>query len=661
MTRKSSGSAPTAYRADIDGLRAVAVLLVLAFHFRLVPGSEAGFIGVDIFFVISGFLITSILKRQLDEGTLSLASFYVGRVRRLAPALIATLVLVLAAGSLLLFPEDLISLTQQALASQFYVSNVYYWRNVNYFGLRMNDVFLLHMWSLAVEEQFYLLYPLALWGVHRYQRKRFWAAVALALLISFALNIIFVARKPEATFYLLPTRAWELLTGALLVLAEARRARSRLADEMLSLFGVGLLAAALVGYREDIRFPGYFALLPVVGTACLMLGGVRRTTLTSRVLSFAPIRYVGKISYPLYLVHWPLNIFAGRWMAGRYHLGQRFAMFAVSLLLAAALYHLVENPVRRRNLLALNGHLLRAYAAGLAVTLLIFFVVQQTDGLPQRFPREAIRLAAYVNDKSPPLSECKFTGEAPLSDASFCKIGKPGSQPTWLVYGDSHAWAAYAVFDEWLTLKDEAGLFMFRQACPPLLGLHLLGDEGICHAFNLSIATFLRRHADVSNVVLVSAWREALEGRLTTAPDLLLSKQASLRLFDEQFSATLTYLHDIGKQIYVWEPVPGARGSVPVVMARAVLDDEPARLEFTRKRYMAEMDFFFKALKRNRHLIAASFSPSDALCRSGRCAAAIDGQPAYFDNSHITRSTRDFWVRMLQDSEVHRRIGEPGE
>ena len=652
MTQDTAAPPSTAYRADIDGLRAVAVLLVLVFHFDLVSSGKAGFIGVDVFFVISGFLITSIVKRQLDNGAFSIAAFYLGRVRRLAPALLAVLLMVLVAGAVLLFPDDFVELSRQVLVSQFYVANLYYWRNVNYFGLGTGNVFLLHTWSLAVEEQFYLLYPLAILCVHKYWRRYFWVAIAIGLLASFALNIAFVWRKPELTFYLLPTRAWELLAGALVPVVALTWRRTRAADQLLGAFGIGLIAAAVVYYRTDFRFPGFFALLPVAGAVCLLLSGGSSVTLTSRCLSLAPITYIGKISYPLYLVHWPVNVLASRWWTGeQYVAGLRLAMFAVSILLAAAVYHLVENPIRHRRLLAVNKRLMLGYAAGLGTTVAMFALVMASSGLPQRFPDEVSRLASYVNDKSPPLKECAFVGQALSKDSSFCRIGASTDKPKWLVYGDSHAWAAYEAFDKWLKLKGESGLFMYHHSCPPVMGLHVFGDKGRCFDFNRSVADFLSTHVDVSNVVLVSTWRQADEARLSTAEDIHLSREQSVGLFDEKFSKTLAYLNRIGKHVYVWEPVPGASQSVPIAMARAALGNRPADIEFTLERYLSENAFFFSALEKNRRWVTVSFSPSEALCRNGRCAVTIGGVPAYFDNAHITRSPSDFWARMMQRSE----------
>ena len=259
-----------------------------------------------------------------------------------------------------------------------------------------------------------------------------------------------------------------------------------------------------------------------------------------------------------------------------------------------------------------------------------------------------------MNDRSPPLAECEFSGDksARQSALPLCAIGTAGQAPRWLVYGDSHAWAAHAVFDRWLKLRGEAGLFVYRNSCPPLVGLHLFGDGGRCHAFNEAVIEHLRQHAGIDHVALVSTWLQASEGKLTTAADRLLSREASIELFADRFAGTMSALHGMGKQTYLWEPVPGARHSVPQAMAQAARPGRPADIEFSRDQYRATFAFFFAALDRNRALVSHTFSPSDALCASGRCLVSLNGVPLYFDNAHIARSPVDFWMRVLQRSEL---------
>jgi peptidoglycan/LPS O-acetylase OafA/YrhL len=642
--------APLKYRPDIDGMRAFAVLLVLVFHFSLVPGGEAGFLGVDVFFVISGFLITTILKKQLDIGTFRLGTFYVNRIRRLAPALFVVLLMVMSAGALYLFPNELIELSKQVLFSQLYVANIYYWRNINYFGLGVHDVFLLHTWSLAVEEQFYLIYPVCLWLVNRHLKTYFWAAIVLGYIVSFSLNILFVGQKPEATFYLLPTRAWELLTGALVPLVASKWERNKRTDEIFGLIGAALVVIGVASYRSDFHFPGFYALLPTLGAACLLLSGQDGATSISKFLGRAPIVYIGKISYSMYLVHWPVNVFADL-LIRDYSLSWRLAMFGLSIVLAGVVYHTVEDPLRHQRYLGTNRKLLLGYLTGLATSMSFFVVVHITGGLPQRFPEEVVRLASFVHDTTAPLSECEFAGQPLTGRTSFCQIGLEDQTPTWLVYGDSHALAAHAAFDKWLKLNGQSGLFIFRHSCPPLNGVHLFGDKDNCFAFNQAVTRFIESHIELSNIVLVSTWRQAIEGRLSTSSQTLPTKEESIQLFTDQFSRTLEQLHGWGRHVYVWEPVPGARKSVPLELARAVWQHRPADIEIDLAEYLSDNRFFFGALQKNRRWISASFSPSQTLCNTGKCAVEHDGNPLYADNNHITKSTADFWVRILERDE----------
>ncbi len=635
------------YRPDIDGLRAIAVLLVLVFHFDLVPGGKSGFIGVDVFFVISGYLITSVVKKQLENGSFSIGTFYLNRIRRLAPALFAVLLLTLIAGLALLFPTDLLELSRQILFSQLYVANIYYWKSVSYFGLSASDVFLLHNWSLALEEQFYLLYPLSILLIYRYQKKHFWRFLCLGFCISFVLNVLLVYDKPEATFYLLPTRAWELLAGALIPFLSLRAGLHEITKELLGVIGVALILAAVLGHQDTIQFPGFFALLPVVGATCLILAGREEPSYVSRVLSLAPIVYIGRISYSLYLVHWPINVLSGSVFGEGYSLVLRWTMFFVCVVVAAFIYHGIEDPVRRRRSLRSDRSMKLGYFAGLAATLVVFLTVQLTHGLPNRYPENVLRIANFVNDKTVPLIECQFSGGTLENRKDFCHIGLSTQPPTWIVYGDSHTWAAHEIFENWLSQNGQSGLFIYLHSCPPVIGVHIKRDKGACFAFNNAVAKFLSNDTDIRKVILVSTWRQALEGRLSELPDVESSKKESMALFESRFATTLRRLRKMGKEIYVWEPLPGARGNVPIVLARAALTGDATDIRIRRDEYYSTYDYFFRALKDNNINVAKSFSPSAALCDAEFCSIVVDGSPVYFDNGHITKTLSPFWIKEI--------------
>jgi peptidoglycan/LPS O-acetylase OafA/YrhL len=642
-------SSTLTYRPDIDGLRAIAVLLVVIFHFKLVSGGKSGFIGVDIFFVISGFLITAIITKQLDAGRFSFRSFYLHRIRRLAPALFAVLILVMLAGSFTLFPAELVELSKQVLASQLYVANIYYWKNISYFGLNADNVYLLHTWSLAVEEQFYLIYPLVVFLVYRHFKRYLWVVLALALAASFFLNLLFVAAKPEATFYLLPTRAWELLVGSMALYMTTRYSASRNVNELLGIVGIGLIAVGVVTFHEGIHFPGAFALIPTLGAACLIVSGSSTGTYVSRMLSVRPVVYIGRISYTLYLVHWPMNVFSKQIFGPDYTESLRILMFLFSIVLSMVIFHAIENPVRNGRLLSTSGRIAMTYFSGLTVTFVLVTAVNLTNGLPNRFPDEVIRLANFVEDKSDDMPECEYHGKPLEHQDQFCRIGVRGKSPEWLVFGDSHAWANHDAFDKWLASRGQAGLFMFRNSCPPISGVHIYGDQGSCFAFNNAISSFLEKKSTVHNVLLVSTWRQAIEGRLSTSSDLRITNDESVKLFDRRFAASLQSIHDQGKRVYIWEPVPGARDSVPIALATAAKLKRVPEIEFSRDEYFSDFDFFFKAERKQAMYITQSFSPSAALCGSGSCKVALNGNPLYFDNAHASKSSANFWATMLAD------------
>jgi peptidoglycan/LPS O-acetylase OafA/YrhL len=638
------------YRADIDGIRAVAVMLVVVFHFHLVPGIKSGFIGVDLFFVISGFLITSIVQRQLDSGTFRLTTFWVHRVRRLAPALVATTVLTLCAGWLWLLPVEFTNLAQQTIAAQLYFANIFYWRNVNYFGLQAHDVYLLHTWSLAVEEQFYIFFPIALLLISKvaFAKRRLTTVLACMTLCSFALNLYFVGTKPEATFYLMPTRAWELLAGSLLALFVARRDRSHpVIANATGFAAVALLAIALLTYREDISFPGVFALLPVASGVLFILSGSLGESLTSQTLSRPWLTYFGKISYPLYLVHWPVNVFATTRLGSTYTWQWRLGMLVLSIALAAAIFHGVEGPIRRWLENKKTGRVLSWYVASLTCAVAASIFVTQTQGVPKRFPESVLTLANYSRDLPPARSECAFSGTVELDVQSMCRLGDQRVQPKWFVYGDSHAWAASASVDIWLKKTGQSAVFMFLHSCPPLKGVYVFRQGATCFDSNAAAVGLLAKTPSLSHVFLISTWHQAAEGILTTQPEKLLSKNDSLALFSRQFIQTTEQLRKVGKLVYVWEPLPGARVSVPQSMARSAMTSTDEKIDFSEDEYRADFSFFFAALEKQRGVLAGQFSPSRELCGSGLCVSAVNGAPLYYDNAHLAFSQRQFWADAL--------------
>src|SRR5215471_5754383 len=337
-----------AYRADIDGMRAVAIIVVVLFH-AFPTKVHGGFVGVDIFFVISGYLISGIILRSVAAGGFDFLLFYARRVKRLFPALALVFAASLAFGWFALFPEELKHLGQHMAAGAAFVGNFLLWTEAGYFDSASELKPLLHLWSLAIEEQFYLIFPLTIWAMWR-ARIRTLPVLVVLILISFTLNVIIVAIDPVAAFFLPHTRFWELLAGALLAALEISRGARAEPDarrwkELWSSLGLLLVVAAAFGINRNKAFPGFWALFPVVGTWLLIWSGPD-TWVSRKILAVRPMVWIGSISYPLYLWHWPLFSFARIVASDTPSPEARTALEACSVALAWLTYRFVERPIR---------------------------------------------------------------------------------------------------------------------------------------------------------------------------------------------------------------------------------------------------------------------------------------------------------------------------
>ena len=338
--------ATTLYRPDIDGLRAIAILLVLFFHggFRYLSG---GFVGVDIFFVISGFLITGIILRETNTGGFSFADFYSRRIRRICPALFLVLTLSIIAALFLLVPQDLQLLGRSLGGAVFFYANWHFYNHVGYFDGPAAEKPLLHTWSLAVEEQFYLVWPLLFIALHHFVSRKALPHVILALLcLSLAASQYILQKDAAAAFYLLPYRAWELLLGAYIAFLYTQ-APSKIIATSFGVLGVAAIAYAAVFFDTATPFPGIHSLIPCAGAALLIFGGQRSNIVSSFVLGAKPLRFIGKISYSLYLIHWPLFSLTRMTLDRDTTQGEGLIIIAVSVVAATLSWRFVKSPARR--------------------------------------------------------------------------------------------------------------------------------------------------------------------------------------------------------------------------------------------------------------------------------------------------------------------------
>jgi peptidoglycan/LPS O-acetylase OafA/YrhL len=489
------------YRPDIDGLRAIAVMLVVNFHAfpEAMPG---GFIGVDIFFVISGFLITGIIARELSEKRFSLIGFYNRRIRRIFPALIVVLCAVLVMGWLWMLPHAYAQLSSDVFASAAFAANIALMLQSGYFDIESAKKPLLHLWSLGIEEQFYLAWPLVLMLAARW-RAGLLAVACIIALAAFILNVALIGYDPVATFYLPFTRAWELLVGAVLALTWSRIDQSGAASNWRAGAGLALIVAAVAVLNVHRAFPGWWALLPVAGSALLLSAPASRVNRT--LLSWPPMVWIGLISYPLYLWHWPLLVFPAIVKFEPLTLVERELALLASALLSWGTYAFIEKPLRfggRREFKAV------ALGAAMAAVALAGVIVYAGRGFDFRLPAE-IRAMADVPEQNAQwrVGKCIIDLSGQRNFADECV--ERNRRPLLLLWGDSTAGALMPGLLKAQATRKFGIAQLTASSCVPILNIDIATTPN-CRANNDRVLA-LARQLKPEIILLQGTWEKNLD------------------------------------------------------------------------------------------------------------------------------------------------------
>jgi peptidoglycan/LPS O-acetylase OafA/YrhL len=637
-------SARPGYRADIDGLRAVAVLSVLAFHYG--AGIRGGFTGVDVFFVISGFLITQVLATEIAAGKFSVVGFYDRRMRRILPALLTMLAAVLLAGRLLLSPGDYVSLANSTAAAAFGVSNFFFHAHTGYFDQVADLMPLLHTWSLAVEEQFYVVWPLLLLALAAVSsRIPVAATLGVIVVIGCAGSIAYFQYFPKAAFYMALPRAWELALGALLAFLPAL---SRAVGEIAALLGLVLIA---IGFTiSPGKFPGQFALYPCVGAA-LIIWPRAQTTISSRLLgSLAPI---GLISYSLYLWHWPVWVYFRIYINnGQPSAAEAIALAIASIILATLSYRYVERPFRKPLWSAP-----RTVAAGFACVVTIFcasMYVDSADGLPQRLPAEAQAMRSLDVMWEWPCKDSAIEGIPGL----YCVFGAPWqtAKRKTMIWGDSHAQHFAPILDA-INADPERSFLVFA-GCPPVLGdeLSLVIPDAEryadrCKRYYSNGVKLLKEDTSITRVIFTSNWYE-LPWRIqgNSLHGLPAMSSALTKLITETSAPDRRFLL-IGMVPHLpAEIVECAIRDSSKLLRRPCVSVVRASDALAVKQTTAPTDAMLVEVANALPNVAAII-PSEKLCRNDACEVSLDGEFLYRDQGHIRRNLhlqtkRDFADRI---------------
>ncbi|HET9862027.1 MAG TPA: acyltransferase family protein [Steroidobacteraceae bacterium] len=623
--------AESPYRPDVDGLRAIAVAAVILFHAG-VPEAAGGYVGVDVFFVISGFLITRWLdSRMAQPPGAMLREFYVRRARRILPALLLVMALAAIAALWLLQPAHLEAFGRIMAPAALMLGNFGAWRNGGYFGWNASDMPLLHLWSIGVEEQFYLLYPVLLLLISRLVPRWRRPLLAAGLVLSFSLCLWAARDHAPANYYLLPTRAWELLAGALVALGAWPRMRGRLARETAAMLALAVIVVTSWQYTKTYTYPGPLTLLPVLATAQLIATGEQGGSLAGRMLSWRPLVFTGLISYSLYLWHMPLFGLFRYWNIFELTAWQIAGLCVFLYLLSAASWKLVEIPFRRRKLLPRD----RAFWYAAAATSLALFAV----GVQMRYEFGTQRRLAGLARANPDVdvlvrqraARCMDVDLAQIRRGELCRFGpRRGAQGRVLVWGDSHTWALVGLFKELAESERLQVNVAQYPACRPLIGAESRRE---CSEFNLAMVDAVKA-LDPGLIVLSAYWNNPkmplhVDARHTDDP----------WPFSLALQETLRRVRAPGRQVCVIKTVPRLRypGEYAMYMARRRGISADFLALPRASAYAQDRGFESVVDALQARGLLTSVDPKRVLCPDDRCRYRLeDGTPIYMDDNHVS-------------------------
>jgi len=666
MRTLNSNKAKLEYRAEIDGLRAVAVLAVILFHAGY-QSFGGGFVGVDVFFVISGYLITAIILKEVESGEFTITRFYERRVRRILPALYCVLCLTFPVAWLLLTPSQLTSFGKSVAAIAAFVPNLLFWKTSGYFDQSAAENPLLHTWSLGVEEQFYILFPVGLAFVARFGRKTAVASIGVAAFLSFLLSEMLWRNGHAMTgFYLAPSRAWELLLGSAVALASSDKPVHVRAPEwmnnLLSVCGAISILIAIAFFSEDTPTPSWYALAPTVGAALIIAFGSQKTWV-GRLLSIRALVGIGLISYSAYLWHQPLYVFfrihqfqspTGLWAA---------ALAFTSLLLAFLSWRFVERPFRDRKAIG-RSRLFTGAGVATGVLFLGGSAAFVTGGFPSRFVVPAGLDSSFA--RSSRVDECR---EPVYNDAeAFCTVNGSAIPQSFAVYGDSHALALLPAFESAANQLKINGVFAFMPGCPPFLGVYGLRNDSKrfeCYDFNNRVAGYVSS-MNVEVVYLVGRWTYYTDGGydgkewsyIGLSPRDGKDAATSRNAFEQGLARTVDFYVQRGIQVYLINQVPQQLHDPKAVYYRAYKGMRPyetvRRLSVSKEDHQRLQQYVHSLFSRYNNPALRVLSLDAAFCDDVTCAIGSAEKSYYFDDDHLSVAGSASAVNVIEASMRHR-------
>lgn len=646
------------YRSDIDGLRAIAVLSVVFFHAGI-PGFSGGFVGVDVFFVISGYLITSLILNDIENGCFSFKKFYLRRAKRIFPALIVMLAITSVAALFILYPVELKKFGRSLGHTTYSASNFYFAKDSGYFSAPAIDKPLLHTWSLAIEEQFYIIFPLILaLLIPRIGRSGVVRTLSILAIGSLLVGEYFVQHASEKAFFMPHVRAWELLLGGILAFEQNRLRVGHGTAFLLSLLGIIAIIFSISAIKATTPFPGLNAVLPCVGAALLLLAGGKQNTIVQDIIALSPMRFIGRISYSLYLWHWPL------FSLTHYQLGrapdaiETAALIIASFILAILSWSFVEQPIRNSAIGSVNP--LRGIAAigYYFIPFAIFgIVLSATGGLPSLLSANALEAYNKVMKTRKLFKRCHAAAKDKIVN-SGCEFGSLANNKTYdvVMWGDSHALHFIPTLENVVKDAGLSGVTIWQHACAPLRNTKVLNHDGslLCEDRDLIIDEFLKSNANVKAIIIFARWSMYANGikYITNSEHGDLSIDTTKIVMKEELQKTVNHFRSKGLEVVV----VGQASEFPHTSLRCNLRKikYPDSSQDCSLSYDAELDKYIGYTNEvianlDSKSIFTRIFPHEFICSKTTCDSMVNGIILHYDGNHLTPDASALFAPFFQE------------
>jgi peptidoglycan/LPS O-acetylase OafA/YrhL len=646
------------YRPDIDGLRAIAVLAVLFFHTNI-PGFSGGFVGVDIFFVISGYLITSILLNDINEGTFSFARFYERRIRRIFPALFPVIAFTVVVGAYLLDQTAFQDFGKSITATTLFSSNILFWRNSGYFDTPSLQKPLLHTWSLAVEEQFYIFFPIALVFIKKYLNRKYLMWLLFAGILSLSANLFGVYNHPTATFYLVPFRAWELLVGSILALRIFPNLSSVLIRNIFSAVGMGLIIYSIICFSEKTLFPGANAIPPVLGSGLIIYAGLGKGTspVVNKFLMSRPLVFIGLISYSLYLWHWPFIAFAKYLMFRPFNRYDSIFIILASLSMGVFSWKYFEQPFRGKQALVQGGKSLFVLSA--VVMIVVSFIgslIYFQNGMPYRYPDNG-----YISGSDDKQWINNYQNQKVLDELNKGKIpgviGAIDTVPSFVLWGDSHAEALVTAVSEKAKKYKLSGYIIGHNYAPPILGVNVINDYGVnTSEYNKSVIEFIKSHKEIKTIIIASRWnagwhmKDVSDNNHINIPYQVLLKKGIMRTYYTftELNRKIIFISDVPqlkcdpeRYLHLTKVFEKSNITPPEI---SVISPNIDEYQYTNKNIL----FNLSELAKNKN-VTILHPESMFFDKNGNTIISMNNKCLYIDNNHLSTAGSHFVSPVFDD------------